>query len=204
MIQNFELYLISSIIFIITPGQDTLFVLNRSLGQSKKPGLYASLGIVVGIVIHTLIVALGLGLLIAKTSWAYDLLKYGGGSYLIYLGVKGLISKDNPIQLAGLNAHKKNFTHFWQGLLTNLLNVKVILFFLSYFPQFVDPHSDQTHLGFIFLGMVYALLGFIWLAAITYGVTSLNFYFTKYPKVPLLIQKISGFIFILLGLRIMF
>ena len=96
-IENFWTFSVTAFFFILTPGIDTVYILNTALSQGKKAGIYASLGINTGILVHTLLAALGLSVIVAKSAVAFLIIKYLGAIYLLYLGVSKMREKDNPL-----------------------------------------------------------------------------------------------------------
>src|SRR5699024_7195420 len=136
-IENFYSFIISTIFFIMTPGMDTVFVLNKSIAEGKKSGIYASLGVNSGIIIHTLIRALGLAILIASTPMALIAIKYCGAAYLVYTGIITLIKRKKQTLSLNNKTNKGKHSSYLSGLITNTLNPKVALVFLAFFPQFI-------------------------------------------------------------------
>lgn len=204
MIQNLTLFILSSIVFILTPGLDTIFVVNKSLTESKKSGLVSAAGISFGVLFHTLFAALGLSIILAKSANAFILVKYMGAAYLIYLGLKALIQKGtvlNSVTVVGLNRTKLSKV-FWMAALTNVLNPKVALFFLAFFPQFVKAGAEGSSRAFLFLGSLYAAMSLIWLAILSFFVSLFSDKIKASAKAQSIIQKVSGVAFIFLGIKI--
>lgn len=141
----------------ITPGPDMLYVIARSAGQGRAAGIASALGIGAGCFFHIFAVAFGLAELLRTVPVAYQAIRYAGAAYLVYLGIRTLLSKseDAPsVAPAGLSRI------FWQGVITNVLNPKVALFFLAFLPQFLDPHASlfrQT----VLLGLLFDASGTI-------------------------------------------
>jgi len=202
-VESFYLFFISAMIFILTPGIDTVYVLNKSLCQGWKSGVYSSLGISGGIIVHTLFAALGLSVILAKSAVVFSVIKYLGAVYLVYLGIKAFCSKNNMMVSEGFGKKdESNWKCFQTGIITNILNPKVALFFLSFFPQFISPNSIESSLPFLTLGLTYAFLGLLWFSFLA-CFSSLfskkikgNIWFNRW------LSKISGIVFIGMGLRI--
>jgi threonine/homoserine/homoserine lactone efflux protein len=154
---NLMLFIMASFTLIITPGPDMIYVISRGIGQGRTAGILSACGVCCGLVLHTLAVAIGLAIVLKTCSIAFYVLKYIGALYLIYLGIRTLTVKQGLISVK----HKKRQSHtslFLQGFLTNVLNPKVALFFLSFLPQFVDSNSPAVALQSILLGLIYFLL----------------------------------------------
>ena len=140
-IHDFSIFLATAIILNITPGSDTLYIVGRTLAQGRSSGLASVLGISTGSLCHTILAALGLSTLVLTSSWAFLAIKLIGAAYLIFLGVKMLLTRKTKNEVNTNFKSSDFFSIYKQGLLTNLLNPKVALFFLALVPQFI---SDQT------------------------------------------------------------
>jgi threonine/homoserine/homoserine lactone efflux protein len=139
MIHNFWLFALAGLLLNLTPGNDMLYVASRSAGQGVRAGIISSLGIMTGCLVHLTFAAAGLSAILASSATAFSIIKYAGACYLVYLGIKAILSK----KAAGLERAEKTVAAsgrriFWQGVLTNVLNPKVALFFLAFLPQFID------------------------------------------------------------------
>lgn len=202
-VENFITFIMTTLLFIMMPGIDTVFVLNKSIGQGKKSGIYASLGINTGVLTHTFFAALGLSVILAKSAFAFSLVKYVGAVYLIYLGVLKLKDKNNSLSIKESNhLLKKTESDFWSGFLTNTLNPKVALFFLAFFPQFINPSQIENSLPFIILGLTYALIGMVWFLCLTIFSSAFAKKIKNNPDTGRWLNKFSGFIFIVMGIKI--
>ncbi|WP_196889570.1 LysE family translocator [Aureivirga sp. CE67] len=200
-VENFYVFVITALLFIMTPGIDSVFVLNKSVSQGKKAGIYSTLGINGGVIVHTLFAALGLSMLVAKSAMAFMVVKYLGAAYLIYLGISSIISKKQP----DFNMEVKeqsNKKHFFSGLVTNTLNPKVALFFLSFFPQFIQKEQIENPVPFIVLGVTYALIGILWFSVMSFFAATFSEKVKGNEKFHNRLNKISGAIYILMGLKI--
>lgn len=195
--------MITALLFIMTPGIDTIYILNKSVGQGKKAVIYSTLGINTGVLIHTLFAALGLSLLVAKSALAFSCLKYAGAAYLIYLGITKLMSKAaiiNTVEAEQLaNTGRQNFV---SGLITNVFNPKVALFFLAFFPQFISRSQINTPRPFILLGVTYAVIGIIWFLLLTFFASLFSERLLSGSSSGKWLNKSSGSVFILMGLKI--
>lgn len=200
--QNFYVYIFTALIFIISPGMDTVFVLNKAIAQGKRSGIHAAIGINAGILVHTLLGALGLSLLIAQSEFALGLLKYCGGFYLVYTGVLKLKNAGTSLSLNRHPEKKAVGNDFWSGFLTNTLNPKVALFFLTFFPRFIAPDQIDKPLPFILLGITYTLMGIIWYLFLSLFASSFSKKILARKNAGASLEILSGFIFILMGLYI--
>lgn len=200
-IENIEVFLFTAFIFIITPGIDTVFVLNKSISQGKKAGIYSSLGINGGILIHTLFASLGLSLIIAKSATAFMILKYVGALYLIYMGIMSF-KNNRKIDIKTTKKQElSNKKHFLSGLITNTLNPKVALFFMVFFPQFITKSSIENPIPFIILGIIYAFIGIVWFLILTYFSSIFAIKLRGNKIFNSWLNKISGGVYILMGVK---
>lgn len=200
---NFETFLIASLILTFTPGADTIYILGKSVAQGKKAGIFSALGSSTGGLVHCLLAALGLSIILAKSAIAFELVKYLGASYLIFLGIKSLTSKSSKqFDLETVDAKNNYGKIYVSGILTNILNPKVALFYLAFLPQFVDPKYIHSSLPFLILGLTFLLLITIWSLIIALSASKLSDSIRRNYKVKLWLDKIAGGVFILLGIKI--
>jgi threonine/homoserine/homoserine lactone efflux protein len=201
-IHAYWLFLVSGILLNLTPGQDTMFILGRSLTGGVRAGVAASLGICVGSVGHTLLAALGLSAILATSALAFTVVKLAGAAYLIYLGLRLVLTR--APQAAGVPAADGGVprTAFVQGIVTNLLNPKVALFFLALLPQFIDPASEHKTLAFLALGATFITTGLLWCLVLAVAAGRLQGFFRRNPHVRVLIDRVIGGLFLLLAGRL--
>ena len=152
---RFVLFLASATLLAIAPGPGMLYVLARTLAGGRREGALSCLGTFVGGLVHVLAAATGLSIVLATSAAAFAVVKYAGAAYLIYLGVRMIISarrdSDGEIQITSSRAPKNSF---WQGIATEVLNPKTAIFFLAFIPQFVNRVSGGVFWQFLFLGTV--------------------------------------------------
>jgi len=204
-IENFITFMVTALFFVMTPGIDTVFVLNKSIGQGRKSGIVSAMGINTGILTHTFLSAIGLTVLIAKSAIAFMVIKYIGAAYLVYIGVKkymdtSALFTENTVSEAK-NSSKNDF---WSGFFTNSLNPKVALFFLAFFPQFITPSKLEDPVPFVLLGVTFAIIGVIWYVVLTLFASTFSTKIKSNPNSGIWLNKISGFVFVLMGLQIAF
>ena len=160
---NLGIFLFAGIALNLIPGQDTLYILGRSISQGRMAGIISVLGVGSGCVIHITAAAIGFYSLLALSQFAFQAICLAGGLYLIWLGIMTVVTKKNigPAFTAG-NTIVGKWEIYRQGVLTNLLNPKVALFFLAFLPQFIDPASNHESFSFLFLGSIFLTTGTIW------------------------------------------
>ncbi len=202
-IHDFPLFVISCILLNITPGQDTMYILGRSVAQGRQAGVMSVLGIMTGVLVHTLLAALGLSVILATSSLAFSIIKYAGAVYLVWLGFGFIINRNDRSALPDAPSSAPDpWKIFRQGVLTNLLNPKVALFFLSFLPQFVSVGSDLVFLPFMVLGLVFFTTGSIWCLFLVYGSAWVSARFRGRTSTGGVLRKLTGALFIGLGIRL--
>jgi len=152
------LFVLATLTLNVTPGPDMLYVIARRAGQGRSAGFVSALGVAAGLLLHTLLVACGLAGLLLTAPAAFDVVKYAGAAYLVYLGVRALTSRRRTEVNQGVTKSGLGSV-FLQGALTNLLNPKVALFFLAFLPQFVDHSRGSVAPRILLLGLLFNLLG---------------------------------------------
>lgn len=152
---TFITYMSAALLLAVVPGPGMLYVLTRSLHGGRKEGVQSSFGTAVGGSFHVVAAAFGLSAILAASSVAFTVVKYAGAAYLIYLGVRMLIERLEVDTHAEVRSTGNPFT---QGIITETLNPKTALFFLSFIPQFVDPAQGNVTLQFMLLGGISVFL----------------------------------------------
>jgi len=202
-IHHYWLFIATAVVLVLTPGQDTFFILGRSIASGRSAGIAAALGITVGSIGHTLLAALGLSALLATSPYAFTVVKFAGAAYLFYIGVRALLSRSNGLPGADANASDDGrWPAFRQGIVSNLLNPKVALFFLALMPQFISADSNYKVAAFIVLGLSFMTLGLAWCLVLAVGASSLRGLFLRRPSMASILNKVAGSMFIALGLRL--
>jgi threonine/homoserine/homoserine lactone efflux protein len=154
---NLSLFVTASLALLLTPGPAVLYIVTRSVDQGRRAGLVSVLGIEVGTLFHIAAAALGLSALLASSALLFDVVKYLGAAYLVYLGVRKLLSKDEVGEVT-VNKRQNLRQIFQQGVVVNVLNPKTALFFLAFLPQFVDPARGSVPVQMLMLGLIFVLL----------------------------------------------
>jgi threonine/homoserine/homoserine lactone efflux protein len=206
-LQHYPAFLVAALLFSMTPGMDTIFILNRSIAQGVRSGICSTLGISTGVVVHTLIAAVGLSAAIAQSALAFTLVKYLGALYLVYLGIATLLKAGEHRLIAEATEHPVTASA-WQdyrsGVLTNVLNPKVGLFFMAFFPQFVDPAHIQSSLPFVILGVSYAAIGLLWFLSLAWLAGSVARLLQHSRNLGTWLNRASGVAFVLMGALVAF
>ena len=204
-IENYLGFLLAGIIMNLTPGADSIYIITRSIAQGKKAGIYSVLGIGSGAITHIILAAFGLSVILAKSILLFNIVKWTGAAYLIYLGIKMLIDKSNLFDNEKTEFEKVDLWKIYQqGFLTNLLNPKIALFFMAFMPQFIKPEYVNSPAPFLILGSSFLFTGTIWCLFLAYSASFMTNTLRKNDRIGKIMKKISGYVFIGLGLQILF
>ncbi|KVO98818.1 LysE family translocator [Burkholderia ubonensis] len=205
-ITHFGFFLVAVFLLNVTPGPDTAYIIGRSVAQGRGAGLMSALGISAGCCVHALACAFGLTALLAASATAFTVIKLVGAAYLIYLGVRMILAKPaagaDTARAAAVAAAKPLRQLFMQGFWTNVLNPKVVLFFVSFFPQFVSAGSAHKALAFLTLGAVFVVMSTIWNSMLAWVAGSVTRRFSGKPGVKKWLDRTVGSAFVGLGLRL--
>jgi threonine/homoserine/homoserine lactone efflux protein len=203
-IHHLGLFIASGLLLNITPGQDTLYIVGRTMSQGRRAGVLSVLGISSGTVIHTLAAAFGLSAILATSAVAFTVVKLAGAAYLMYLGVRMLLDRSAAPAVARAFARESDTAIFRAGLLTNVLNPKVAIFFMAFLPQFVDPAAGSRILPFLLLGAVFIVNGTLWCLVLVWGASAMSRRLRASTSASVLLRRATGAIFVGLGARLAF
>ncbi|HVQ15324.1 MAG TPA: LysE family translocator [Vicinamibacterales bacterium] len=203
-IHDYWLFVLTGVLLNLTPGQDTMFILGRSLTGGLRAGVASALGIGVGSLFHTFAVAAGLSAILAASPAAFLIVRIAGALYLVYLGARLLFTtalQDSDLSVTPVNEGNTG-SAFRQGIVTNVLNPKVALFFLALLPQFIEPDSASKTLAFLTLGLTFVMTGTLWCLVLALGAARLRQFFRGNPRMRTTIDRVTGGLFIALGIRL--
>ncbi|HEY8605714.1 MAG TPA: LysE family translocator [Noviherbaspirillum sp.] len=204
-ISDFGLFLAAVLLLNATPGPDTAFIVGRSLAQGRAAGIVSALGISAGCVVHAFASALGLGAILAASATAFTVIKLAGGAYLVYLGIRMLLAKPGAAGASDARGATRSLkTIFWQAMVTNVLNPKVILFFLAFIPQFVRADAPNKTLGFLLLGVAFAAVSMAWNSGTALLAGTVAKGAGGRPGLKLWLERLVGASFIALGAKLAF
>ena len=201
-LHHYALFILCGILLNLTPGQDTVYILGRSLSAGRGAGIASAFGVTAGTLIHTVAAAAGLSVVLAASPLAFTMVKHGGAAYLIYLGAKLLFVRSPPLDLKTEPAPGGARAAFTQGVLTNVLNPKVALFFLAFLPQFIAPESPSKTLAFLVLGATFITTGTIWGLVLACAAGTRRTLFVRRPGLRTGMDRAIGAMFVLLGARL--
>ena len=201
-IHDFGLFVAAGILLNLTPGPDTVYIVGRSIAQGREAGIASALGISIGSIFHTCAAALGLSAILATSALAFGTIKLIGASYLIFLGIKMILDRRKELSLPSNFRRRTTLAAFRQGILTNILNPKVALFFLAFLPQFIDPASSTKVPAFILLGLTFVTTGTIWCLVLAWFASVFSERLRKNETVSQWLNRTAGALFVFLGLRL--
>ena len=183
----------------ISPGADMALVAKITLEQGRRAALLATIGICSGLFVHATASALGLSVILATSAEAFTVVKLAGAAYLVYLGVQALRSsfRDDVVAAA---APRRAASPFLQGLLSNVLNPKVAVFYLTFMPQFMSP-GDNVLVRSLAFAVAHAVMGIAWLAAYAYVLSRISFVLAR-SGARRWLERVTGGVLVALGLRL--
>jgi threonine/homoserine/homoserine lactone efflux protein len=200
---NLTLFIVASLALILTPGQDNIYVITRGIAGGRKVALVSAWGVCCGLVVHTVFAAVGLSAILAQSAVAFSVVKYVGAGYLIYLGVKTLLDRGSFAPPEGREGESPSLKKvFLQGVVSNVLNPKVALFFLAFLPQFVDPGAGGGAPQFLALGAMFVLLSLVVTGVIAFFSGSLGGLLRTRPVFSNVLRWLTGCVLVGLGVRL--
>ena len=201
-LHNLLVFTAAGIALNLTPGPDMIYCATRSLGQGRAAGVVSAFGIGAGSIVHMIFAALGLSALLMYSATAFTIVKYAGAVYLLYLGIKMIRSK--PEGEAGVRKLPEASLRriFFQGIVTNILNPKVALFYMSFMPQFIDPSRGSVALQVIILGMVFNFTGTTVNATVGYFFGYFGAWMERRPVFWKIQRWVTGSVLVGLGLSL--
>ena len=197
------LFVTASLVIVVTPGQDMILVMSKSLAHGARAGVATAAGVSVGLVGHTLLATLGLGALLRASELMFTALKLVGAAYLVYLGVQLL--RTSAAELRATSAARHSHVRlFMTGAASNMSNPKIAVFYFAFLPQFVAPGAARPALVVFALGLVFAALTFLVKGPVGLGAGLLSQWLRERPRVLTWLYRTSGAVLVGLGLRLAF
>jgi threonine/homoserine/homoserine lactone efflux protein len=199
-VETLAVFVPAALALVLAPGPDTVYVLTRSIGDGRRVGVASAAGIGVGVLVHTTAAILGLSVVVRQSALAFRAVKYVGAAYLLYLGVETLRSP-RRFDLDAEAASTDHRTGFARGVLVNVLNPKVAIFFLAFLPQFVTPAGPVTP-QLATLGLTYAALTLSYLVGVAVLSGTIRRALAARPRVEDALRAVTGSVLVGLGLRL--
>jgi threonine/homoserine/homoserine lactone efflux protein len=202
-LQTMLLFMGTSLALNLAPGPAILFILSRCLAQGRTAAIVSVFGLATSSIIHAVAAALGLSTIFAYSPLAFDLIKYCGAAYLIYLGISGFARDGIGGLIAGAERRQSTLAMvYWQGMLTDLLNPKLLLFFFSFLSQFIDPTRGEPRMQMLFLGLLFQVTGIPTNLAVAFAGGSLVRRLARRPTWARIQNWCASILLIGLGIRL--
>ena len=195
MIENLISFSIASLFLALSPGPDNIYVIAQSLANGIKSGIATTAGLVAGCIVHTSLLAFGVSAIITRSETIFYGIKVLGALYLLYLAYK-IFKSDSHISLIDKAPKKSNFQLFKQGVIMNIVNPKVMIFFLAFFPGFLWNETEGTVLQFYILGITFMLVAFLAFSALAILAGSVSSYLLKHKSTGLVLKWLQIVVFI--------
>lgn len=200
-IENILLFALASLLLALAPGPDNIFVLSQSMLFGRKAGFIVTLGLCTGLIFHTLAVALGLAVVFKTSLLAFNILKFMGAFYLLYLSWNAFRNTGGPGRLPRENPA----SHLYRrGIIMNVTNPKVSIFFLAFLPQFTEPAGGPVALQIVFLGTIFMLSTLLIFGGISQAAGAAGAYLLRSEKGGIWLNRVSGLIFLGLAIKLLF
>jgi threonine/homoserine/homoserine lactone efflux protein len=200
-VPDLGLFIVASALLTIAPGPDVIYVLTRGISQGRKAGVAAALGFASGCIFHTLLAALGIAAIIRSSELAFDVVRYAGAAYLVWIGFQALRNRSS-FSIATGGDRKALATIYKQSVLGNMLNPKVTLFFLAFLPQFVDTQAGHVGWQMALLGIVFMIQTVVIFGAVAIFSGWIGDWVRKRPVIGERLNVFAGLTFIALGIRV--
>lgn len=196
-------FISAAVLLTLMPGPDILFVITQSITRGRKAGMVFAAGLCTGLIVHVTAVSLGVSILLMSSPVAFTMLKFAGAAYLLYLGVKAFLARrENHFELSGDAAVSGKL--YRKGILMNILNPKVILFFLAFFPQFIDKGIENPIPQMLLLGLVFMVQAFLIFSMVAAVADRLARRLMQNPKMALAVNVAESLIYCVIGVSILF
>lgn len=196
-------FISAAVLLTLIPGPDILFVITQSITRGRKAGITFAAGLCSGLIVHTTAVSLGISVLLMSSPVAFTILKFAGAAYLLYLGIKAFLGRHkNHFEIAVSEAVAGKL--YRKGVLMNILNPKVILFFLAFFPQFIDKSIENPVPQMLLLGLIFMVQAFLIFSFVAVLADRLARRLMQNSKTALVVNVLEALIYCVIGISILF
>lgn len=202
-LHSLGLFIVAGLLLNLTPGPDVLYIVGRSVSQGRAAGIVSALGIGTGCLFHVVAAAAGLSTLMVTMPAAYDVVRYAGAAYLLWIGANALFGRGSALTPQSLTETPLRVI-FRQGVITNVLNPKVALFFLAFLPQFANPANGPLAPQILTLGLIFDFNGTLVCLAYALAASRLGDWLKTRYGITTWLQRATGGLFVALGLRLVF
>ncbi|MDC1527861.1 LysE family translocator [Gammaproteobacteria bacterium] len=202
--ESLTTFILASTLLSLAPGPDNIFVLTQSALYGRKSGIIITLGLCSGLIVHTTAVALGVAAIFIVSTVAFTALKLIGAAYLLYLAWQALKASARPLSSVSATAIPGHLALYRRGIVMNLSNPKVAIFFLAFLPQFTDPSTGNMTFQLFLLGIVFILVAMVVFSAIACLAGLIAELFKRSVKAQVILNRISALVFAGLAVRLAF
>lgn len=200
-IETVFIFFSASILLALAPGPDNIYVLTQSMLKGRTAGVVITLGLCTGLIVHTSLVAFGIAVIFKTSIVAFTVLKFAGAAYLLYLAWKAITSKESRFDIQKSSDISKIY-YYRRGIIMNVTNPKVSVFFLAFLPQFANPENGSVTLQIIILGFMFIISALAVFSGISYMAGIIGDWFLKSNKAEKILNRIAGVIFIILAVKL--
>lgn len=200
-LSTFLYFLIASVLLTLAPGPDIMYLLAKSLADGARSGISLATGLCTGLIFHTTLVIIGVAAIIQQSPLAFAALKYVGAAYLLYLAW-GAFHAQGDLKLNTVNKSNSYFKLYRRGVIMNILNPKVLLFFLAFLPQFVNLNSDSVSLQIAFLGFVFGLQTLIVFSLVAICAGKVRDYILNIKNFNKIMGYVQGFVLLFISIAL--
>jgi len=192
-------FAVAATLLIIVPGPNVIYIITRGIDQGRRAAIASALGVQTGMLVHIGAAVLGLSALVASSELVFNVVKYAGAAYLIWMGISSFRAKATNLDLPGISRRATYSRLFTQGLVVNVLNPKVGLFFIAFLPQFIDPARGSSTSQILVLGGVFVAIAVVSDLAYACASGSIGAWLSTRERIARQRDRFAGVIYILLG-----
>lgn len=193
-LSNLYMFIIASFLLCLAPGPDNIYVLTQGITKSKKAAIITTLGLCTGIIIHTSAAAFGISMIFKTSQMAFDIVKFIGVVYLLYIAYQAFKHRNDPLDLTLQNSTSELKKLYIKGFFMNVLNPKVSIFFLAFLPQFVVVENGNVPLQMIFLGLIFMVLTVVVFSLIGIAGNLLSRRLIENPNISKIMNILTSFV----------
>jgi threonine/homoserine/homoserine lactone efflux protein len=196
------MFIAASFLLCLAPGPDNIYVLTQGMTKSKKAAIITTLGLTTGLIIHTSAAAFGISLIFQTSEVAFNIVKFAGAGYLLYIAYQAFKYRNAPLDLSTQNSNSELKKLYLKGFIMNILNPKVSIFFLAFLPQFVSTSSGNIPLQMIILGLVFMLMTIVVFSLIGIAGNLLSSKLLEKPSIVKYMNILTSFVLASLGIKL--
>lgn len=193
-LSNIYLFIVASFLLCLAPGPDNIYVLTQGMTKSKKAAIVTTLGLCTGIIVHTTAAALGISVIFQTSEIAFNIVKYVGAAYLLYIAYQAFKYRNEPLDLSVQNSSSELKKLYVKGFFMNVLNPKVSIFFLAFLPQFVTPTNGNVPMQMVTLGLIFMALTVVVFSSIGIAGNMLSTKLLEKPNIVKYMNILTSFV----------